>query len=84
MRTQIADRDLQIDEFKLTVAELQQKLIDEGQNEKIINDLRLNIETIAAERDNNAMVSETFFLAFEFFFQNFLIFFSFGISVFFS
>ncbi|VDM39214.1 unnamed protein product [Toxocara canis] len=54
MRSQIEDRDVQIDEFKLTVAELQQKLIDEGENEKIINDLRSNIEVIAAERDNNA------------------------------
>uniref|UniRef100_A0A915BDS5 GRIP domain-containing protein n=1 Tax=Parascaris univalens TaxID=6257 RepID=A0A915BDS5_PARUN len=56
MRTQIADRDLQIDELKLIIAELQQKLIDEGENERIINDLRLNIETIALERDNNAIM----------------------------
>uniref|UniRef100_A0A0R3S3E8 GRIP domain-containing protein n=1 Tax=Elaeophora elaphi TaxID=1147741 RepID=A0A0R3S3E8_9BILA len=51
MRSQIAEKDLQIEEQKLNISSLEQKLFDEGQNEKIINDLRANIQTISNERD---------------------------------
>ncbi|EJW89033.1 GRIP domain-containing protein [Wuchereria bancrofti] len=50
MRSQIAERDFQIEEQKLNISSLEQKLFDR-QNEKIMNDLRATIQAISDERD---------------------------------
>ncbi|KAK6101610.1 GRIP domain family protein [Brugia pahangi] len=50
MRSQIAERDFQVEEQKLNINSLEQKLFDR-QNEKIINDLRATIQAISDERD---------------------------------
>lgn len=56
MRSRMAEKDLEIEEHKLNISSLEQKLLDEGLNEKIINDLRVSIQTVATERDSKANV----------------------------
>lgn len=51
MRSQIAEKDVQIEEQKLNINSLEQNLFDERQKEKIINDLQVNIQAISNERD---------------------------------
>ncbi|VDK68086.1 unnamed protein product [Litomosoides sigmodontis] len=51
MRSQISEKDFQIEEQKLNINFLEQKLLDEGQKEKIIDDLRADIQAMSDERD---------------------------------
>lgn len=64
MRSQISEKDLQIEEQKLNINCLEQKLLDEGQKEKIIDDLRADIQAISSARDMelNVRLSSFFFL----------------------
>uniref|UniRef100_A0A915Q2U6 GRIP domain-containing protein n=1 Tax=Setaria digitata TaxID=48799 RepID=A0A915Q2U6_9BILA len=54
MRSEIAERDLEIEEKKLNISSLEEKLFDKGENEKIMNDLRASIEMMSNERDEKS------------------------------
>ncbi|VDO29510.1 unnamed protein product [Onchocerca flexuosa] len=51
MRSQIAEKDLQIEKQKFNISSLEQKLCDESKNEKVMDDLRATIQAISNERD---------------------------------